>query len=120
MVLAYSHFEQQEAHAITPVTLLRLRDIAQRQFSTAEYTAMQALPERDCLLAFLRCWTRKEACMKATGCGLSLAPSTFECGVHAAPERVRVSALAREWTLLVHSPEVSSRDIVVSWAVVLA
>jgi 4'-phosphopantetheinyl transferase len=70
--------------------------------------------------AFLRCWTRKEACLKATGCGLSLAPSTFECGVNPAPERVRLLASQREWTLLVHSPEVSSRDIVVSWAVVLA
>lgn len=70
--------------------------------------------------AFLRCWTRKEACMKATGCGLSLAPSTFECGAHAATERVRVRTVQREWTLLVHSPEMSSQDIVVSWAVVLA
>lgn len=70
--------------------------------------------------AFLRCWTRKEACMKATGCGLSLAPSTFECGAHAESARVRVSALARDWTLLVHSPYVAEGDVVVSWAVVLA
>jgi 4'-phosphopantetheinyl transferase len=95
-------------------------ELAQLHFTPRERTdvAQESGAARD--LAFLRCWTRKEACMKATGCGLSLAPSTFECGVHAAPERVRVSALAREWTLLVHSPEVSSRDIVVSWAVVLA
>jgi 4'-phosphopantetheinyl transferase len=70
--------------------------------------------------AFLRCWTRKEACMKATGCGLSLPPSSFECGAHAAAERVRVTALQREWTLLVHSPDVPNQDIVCSWAVVLA
>lgn len=70
-------------------------------------------------LAFLRCWTRKEACMKATGRGLSLAPSTFECGAQAATRRVQVSLAQRSWTLLVHSPEVAGSDIVVSWAVVL-
>jgi 4'-phosphopantetheinyl transferase len=69
---------------------------------------------------FLRCWTRKEACMKATGCGLSLAPSSFECGAHAEAERVRVQTAQREWTLLVFSPEVAGNDIVVSWAVVLS
>jgi 4'-phosphopantetheinyl transferase len=69
--------------------------------------------------AFLRCWTRKEACMKATGFGLSLAPSSFECGAQAASERVRVGIGQRSWTLLVHSPEIAGGDIVISWAVVL-
>jgi 4'-phosphopantetheinyl transferase len=69
--------------------------------------------------AFLRCWTRKEACMKATGCGLLLAPSTFECGTEAATQRVRVSHSQRKWTLLVHSPEVSGMSFVASWAAVL-
>ena len=68
--------------------------------------------------AFLRCWTRKEACMKATGLGLSLAPSSFECGAQAATERVQVSIAQRAWTLLVHSPD-SGEDIVASWAVVI-
>ena len=58
--------------------------------------------------------------MKATGCGLSLAPSTFECGADAALSRVQVTTAQRAWTLLVHSPEVTGQDIVVSWAVVLA
>ena len=70
-------------------------------------------------LAFLRCWTRKEACMKATGRGLSLSPSTFACCAHAGLERVQVSDSQRAWTLLVDSPEGAGNDIVVSWAVIL-
>lgn len=31
--------------------------------------------------AFLRGWTRKEACLKAAGLGLTLAPSSFEAGL---------------------------------------
>jgi 4'-phosphopantetheinyl transferase len=68
--------------------------------------------------AFLRCWTRKEACMKATGCGLSLAPSSFECGLDSASARVQVRLAQRAWNLLVHSPD-SGDDVVAAWAVVL-
>lgn len=31
--------------------------------------------------AFLRGWTRKEACLKAIGSGLTIHPSTFDCGL---------------------------------------
>ena len=95
-------------------------ELAQLHFTPSERddVARESGAARD--QAFLRCWTRKEACMKASGCGLSLSPSTFECGTHTASERVRVKTSKREWTLLVHSPDVPGRDIVFSWAVVLA
>ncbi len=68
---------------------------------------------------FLRVWTRKEACMKATGLGLGLAPSAFECGAQAQPRTVRVAVAEGAWTLLVHTPRVDA-PLVVSWALVLA
>jgi 4'-phosphopantetheinyl transferase len=94
-------------------------ELAQLHFTPRERDAVQHESGAARDRAFLRCWTRKEACMKATGLGLSLAPSGFECGVQAASERVQVSSAQRSWTLLVHSPHVGE-DIVASWAVVIA
>lgn len=68
--------------------------------------------------SFLCVWTRKEACMKATGLGLSLTPSSFECGAQALPLRVRIETAQRTWSLLVHTPPVDV-PVVLSWAVVL-
>jgi 4'-phosphopantetheinyl transferase len=88
-----------------------------------ELAALHFTPrERDAVAddeGFLRVWTSKEACMKATGLGLALAPSSFECGAQARPQRVHVRTAQRAWTLLVHTPPVDA-PLVVSWAVVLA
>ncbi len=61
--------------------------LAQRHFTPsecAEMAAAAALGEAARNLGFLRGWTRKEACLKAIGSGLSLAPHTFDAGL--APE----------------------------------
>lgn len=46
-----------------------------------ECKALQALEGGARDRAFLRCWTRKEACLKALGTGLSLSPLAFEAGL---------------------------------------
>jgi 4'-phosphopantetheinyl transferase len=58
-----------------------LMPLAERNFSAAEYRDLAALPEAERLQAFLRCWTRKEACLKAVGSGLSIEPRVFEAGL---------------------------------------
>ena len=52
--------------------------LAQRNFSANEINALQSLPPNAQDEAFFRCWTRKEAYLKAHGCGLSLALDSFE------------------------------------------
>lgn len=54
--------------------------LAQRNFTSDECHSLACIPAHELDLAFLRCWTRKEACLKALGSGLSIAPETFETG----------------------------------------
>ncbi len=51
--------------------------LAQRFFTPAEHAALLAFPPAERLRAFYRCWTRKEALLKATGTGIS-GLKTFE------------------------------------------
>jgi 4'-phosphopantetheinyl transferase len=49
-----------------------LQEIANRYFSTQERLDLTAVPTDDRVEAFFRCWTRKEAYLKARGDGLSM------------------------------------------------
>ena len=50
---------------------LDAHDLAQRFFSRSEAEALDALPETQRAIAFLRLWTCKEAVLKALGAGIS-------------------------------------------------
>jgi 4'-phosphopantetheinyl transferase len=54
-------------------------------FSPGENTALSALPASERQNAFFRCWTRKEAFVKAFGGGLSIPLNEFE--VSLAPDQ---------------------------------
>ena len=53
-------------------------DVARRFFAPAEVDALLAAPPAERAATFVRCWTRKEAYVKARGDGLSLSLQHFE------------------------------------------
>jgi 4'-phosphopantetheinyl transferase len=75
-------------HALTDLDAL-----AKQNYTAAEYAALRA--SADPLAAFLTCWTRKEACLKALGSGFSLEPNQFEAGVHGTSQRVHITTPAK-------------------------
>lgn len=57
--------------------------LAKRFFAVSEYHAIASLPSSEQKAAFYRCWTRKEAYMKAIGTGLSYGLANFEVSLQA-------------------------------------
>jgi 4'-phosphopantetheinyl transferase len=84
-----------------------LVDIARRHFSEGEFAALDRLEGDARQLAFYRCWTRKEAYIKALGEGLSMALDTFDVSLCENPELVRCrddGENPKDWSMLDVSP----------------
>lgn len=91
--------------------------LARQNFSASECDELAATPPETQSLAFLRGWTRKEACLKAIGSGLSIAPGIFTAGLDAAPRSVRIDIPGGRVSVRVHSFS-HGPDIVGSLAIV--
>jgi 4'-phosphopantetheinyl transferase len=83
---------------------LPVLELAERFFSPRERTALRSLPKDERREAFFRCWTRKEAYLKALGQGLSVPLERFT--VSAKPDESPIlleplpSGNPPDWTIL--------------------
>ena len=68
-------------------------DIAQHFFSSDEIQSLQALPEKDKVNGFYRCWTRKESFIKAKGSGLSFPLTSFTVSLNVEYAKILIT----EW-----------------------
>jgi 4'-phosphopantetheinyl transferase len=88
---------------------LDVDDLAQRFFSVEENERLREVPPHLRHLAFLRCWTCKEALVKAVGKGLSLDLDTFDVSVALRNAAAIVSAdtevfTVHGWSLIAFGP----------------
>lgn len=77
-------------------------DLTERFFSPMEYASLKNLPETQRMHAFYRCWTRKEAYIKALGRGLSQPLDSFDVSLHPeqSPEILRIeNDCAKNWKM---------------------
>ncbi|RZL00044.1 MAG: 4'-phosphopantetheinyl transferase superfamily protein [Rubrivivax sp.] len=81
--------------------------LAQRHFSATEYAAFGRTPPDHRLEAFFRCWTRKEACLKALGSGLSIEPCEFEAGMGQEDQRTFIAVAGQACHMRVGCIELS-------------
>jgi 4'-phosphopantetheinyl transferase len=92
-------------------------ELAGRHFTPAEQAALAALPAAEREHAFLVCWTRKEACLKAIGLGLIVPPDRFEVGIDADCRSVEVPVAGRLlWLVLQPAPlRIDSVGSIAEW-----
>src|SRR6266850_420662 len=78
---------------------LEVDDLARRFFSVEENDRLRAVPPDLRHLAFLRCWTCKEAFLKAVGMGLSLDPVKVDVSMALANPEAVLATDAQEFTV---------------------
>jgi 4'-phosphopantetheinyl transferase len=79
-------------------------DVVSHFFSAAECSNLSALPDDDRLVGFYRCWTRKEAFVKAHGAGLSVPLNSFDVSLGHDPDQERCMLRRLD-------PEIGSRAV---------
>jgi 4'-phosphopantetheinyl transferase len=99
---AWNHAIGVDVEAIR--TNFKAEEIAERFFSDAERKAIHEYPSAERHPAFFRCWTRKEAYIKARGEGLSHPLSQFDVSLDITPAQTLLATRpdpleARCWVL---------------------
>ncbi len=85
--------------------------LAKSNYTAAEREPLTLLEGQARDTEFLRIWTRKEACLKALGSGLSVAPERFEAGAGTARRLTRIAFEGRVREMEVESVEVGATAV---------
>ncbi len=76
-----------------------LDDVAEQNFAAAERAALSKLSPAERATAFYRCWTRKEALLKAEGTGLFRALDSFAVPLDAGEPAQRLQGVPEGWEI---------------------
>ena len=79
-------------------------DIARRYFSLREVSDLQSLPPEERVEAFFRCWTRKEAYLKALGTGLQTPLDSFSVSLLPGEPAEFLGGVASCWNMAAFRP----------------
>jgi 4'-phosphopantetheinyl transferase len=79
-------------------------DIAARYFSARELSDLRTLPPESRADGFFRCWTRKEAYLKATGMGLRIPLDSFAVSLLPGQPAQFLSGVESCWQLAAYTP----------------
>jgi 4'-phosphopantetheinyl transferase len=79
-------------------------DIAERYFSAREVSDLRALPPEARVDGFFRCWTRKEAYLKATGMGLQIPLNSFAVSLAHGEAAQFLTGVDPRWHLEAYHP----------------
>jgi 4'-phosphopantetheinyl transferase len=82
-----------------------MTSVAQHSFSKDEFGRWSGLPEKERVAAFYRCWTRKEAVLKATGEGIAHRLKSFDVAFEPGSAAAILRGPESNWTLLDTSRE---------------
>ena len=80
-------------------------EIARRHFSKCELDELSQLPPDQQTIGFFRCWTRKEAYLKAIGIGLGIDLRSFDVSLGAGDTADLRTADGHKWKLIPFSAE---------------
>lgn len=79
-------------------------DIARRYFSAREVSDLETLSPGEKVTAFFRCWTRKEAYLKALGTGLQTPLDSFSVSLLPGQPAAFLNGVAPDWCLEAFQP----------------
>lgn len=87
--------------------LAYLPQLVTTHLTEKEQFELTSLPPENHASAFLRVWTRKEACLKAVGCGLAVEPRSIHVGIGPSQLDTRVANDGQVTSLEVQSLNIS-------------